>query len=97
MPLIHRYYVYFTTNKNRITFYVGVTNNLSRRITEHAEGTNNGFTQHYNCSDLVYYESYKYIEEAIAREKQLKNWKRQWKLDLIKAANPDLKTLDRYE
>jgi putative endonuclease len=94
MDKLQRYYVYFVSNKNRTTFYVGVTNSLSRRANEHAEGHGSGFTTKYNCHDLVYYERFRQIEEAIAREKQLKNWKREWKLDLIKSVNPELKTLE---
>ncbi len=94
MDKLHRYYVYFVSNKNRTTFYVGVTNSIARRANEHAAGRGSGFTAKYNCHDLVYYESFQRIEEAIAREKQLKNWKREWKLQLIKSVNPELKTLE---
>ena len=90
----HRYYVYFVSNKNRTTFYVGVTNNLSRRAAEHNEGHGSAFTARYNCNDLVYYESFSRIDEAITREKGLKNWKREWKLALIKSVNSELKTLE---
>lgn len=94
MIKLHRYYVYIVSNKNRTTFYIGVSNSISRRVNEHASGVGSKFTKQYNCSDLVYFEHFGQIGEAIAREKQLKNWKREWKLELIRTINPELKTLD---
>ncbi len=87
------YYVYICSNKYRTVFYTGVTNNLNKRIASHAAGEGSKFTSRYNCTDLIYYEEFRDIRQAISREKQLKNWKRQWKLDLVKSINPELKKL----
>ncbi|WP_282134713.1 GIY-YIG nuclease family protein [Seonamhaeicola maritimus] len=87
-------YVYKLTNKYRTTFYIGVTANLSERLVEHYEGTASKFTEKYNVKDLIYFETFSDIEQAIKREKQLKNWHKEWKLNLIKEVNPNLKTLD---
>lgn len=75
------------TNKNRSTFYIGVTADLKRRITEHSDGIGSKFTKKYNLTDLVYYETCTDINHAIAKEKQLKNWHHDWKIDLIKQQN----------
>ena len=80
--------VYFMTNKSNSVLYVGVTNNLFRRVFEHKEKINKGFTKRYNVDKLVYYEVYDNIELAIAREKQIKNWKREWKNALVEKDNP---------
>jgi putative endonuclease len=77
------------TNTYNTVLYIGVTNDLYRRIVEHKSHEIKGFTQKYNCDKLVYFEEFDNIEEAIAREKQLKNWKREWKNELIKKLNPD--------
>ena len=90
------YYIYILTNKYRTTFYIGVTNNLSKRILEHNENKGSYFTQKYNLKSLIYYEEFTSIKEAIAREKQLKNWKREWKINLIKEVNPTLKDLNIF-
>ena len=76
------------TNKNNSTFYIGVTNNIVKRVFEHKTGLIDGFTRRYKTKKLVYLEEYYRIKEAIAREKQLKNWHRDWKLNLIKRVNP---------
>ena len=81
------------TNKYNKVLYTGVTSNLLRRVTEHKEKTIEGFTSHYNVTKLVYYEEYFTMEEAIAREKQIKDGSRQKKLDLIKSKNPEWKDL----
>ncbi|MDY0393024.1 MAG: GIY-YIG nuclease family protein [Candidatus Bipolaricaulis sp.] len=86
-------YVYIVSNKNRTTFYVGVTNNLKRRITEHKTGNGSIFTGKYNLKELVYFEEIPDIVQAIKREKQLKNWHREWKMNLIKTINPDMRDL----
>ena len=91
------YYIYILTNKYRTTFYIGVTNNLSKRILEHNENKGSIFTQKYNLKSLIYYEEFTSIKEAIAREKQLKNWKREWKLNLIRESNPMLKDLNIFD
>ncbi len=88
-----RGYVYIMMNRTRTTLYVGVTSNLSRRTQSHKEGRGSKFTSRYKLTDLVYYEQHDSIVLAIAREKQLKNWKREWKLELIQSVNPDLKDL----
>ncbi|RUT80196.1 GIY-YIG nuclease family protein [Ancylomarina longa] len=88
-----RSYIYIMSNKNRTTLYIGVTSDLNRRIAEHSEGIGAKFTSKYNLTDLVYYEEFDDVRDAIAREKQLKNWKREWKMKLIKSFNPDLKDL----
>jgi len=81
------------TNKTNTTFYIGVTNNIQRRVYEHKNELVQGFTSKYKLKKLVYHEVYNRIEEAIAREKQLKNWHREWKMNLIKSLNPDFKDL----
>ncbi|WP_040495888.1 GIY-YIG nuclease family protein [Fulvivirga imtechensis] len=86
-------YVYIVSNKHRTVLYIGVTSNLSARAHEHKHGEGSDYTQKYNCTDLIYYESFPTIEEAIAREKQLKNWKRKWKEELIQKFNPEMKDL----
>ena len=86
-------YVYILSNKKRTTFYTGVTNNLSRRLLEHKEGKGSIFTSKYNLFELVYYEVILGIEQAIKREKQLKNWHREWKINLIRSINPEMKDL----
>ncbi|MDG5492695.1 GIY-YIG nuclease family protein [Psychroserpens sp. SPM9] len=86
-------YIYIMTNTYRTTFYVGVTSDLTKRVTEHQNGTGSEFTKKYNLKDLIYFEEFSAIEQAIAREKQIKNWKKEWKLNLIKEKNPNLKTL----
>jgi len=81
------------SNKNRTTFYTGVTNHLQRRIIEHTQGIGSKFVSRYKLYDLVYYEHYTDIIFAIQREKQLKNWHRDWKINLIKSFNPEMKDL----
>ena len=90
---IHQYWVYMVMNAYGNVLYIGVTNNLERRVQEHRSGYIPGFTQIYHCSKLVYYEEYKKIGDAIAREKQLKNWKREWKNALVSQMNPQWKDL----
>jgi putative endonuclease len=80
---LYNAYVYMLSNKNRTVLYTGVTNNLERRMAEHRSGLCT-FTKRYNVHDLVYYEVHKDIGQAIAREKNIKNWKREWKEELIK-------------
>ncbi len=87
-------YVYILTNKYRTTFYIGVTANLKKRITEHGNGIGSEFTKKYQVKYLIYFEVFNDINQAISREKQLKNWHKNWKLDLIRKSNPTLKTLD---
>ena len=82
-------YIYILANKKRGTLYIGVTGNLSKRIHEHKTKVVAGFSKQYNLDKLVYYEVSDTIDEAIGREKQLKNWHRQWKINLIEHTNPD--------
>jgi putative endonuclease len=87
-------YTYILTNKNNTVLYVGVTSDLQRRVHEHKTKHNpNSFTAKYNCDKLVYFEEFHFIEDAIGREKNLKNWKREWKVELITKHNPDWKEL----
>ena len=83
-------YVYFLTNFQRTTLYIGVTNNISLRVWNHKEGKGSKFTSKYKLRVLVYAEEYDSISDAIAREKQLKNWRKQWKWELVKNQNPKL-------
>jgi len=89
----HKGYIYFMYNPSGEVLYIGVTNSLKRRISEHAEGRGSAFTSKYNCHRLVYYEAFPDIEQAIAREKQLKHFKRAWKEDLVNALNPSWQDL----
>ena len=86
-------YIYFMTNWSNSVLYIGVTNSLTRRSGEHGEGHGSHFTSKYNCNKLVYYESFQDIEQAIAREKQLKHFKREWKNQLVNQFNPEWKDL----
>ena len=83
------YYVYILANQKRGTLYIGVTNDLERRIEEHKAKEVEGFTRKYNVGILVYFENTTDIEMAISREKILKHWKREWKIDLIESVNPN--------
>lgn len=83
----YQFYVYFITNMKNGTLYIGMTNNLERRMYEHKNGINEGFSKRYGLNKLVYFEQFQYVNDAIKREKQLKNWRRQWKIDLIEEEN----------
>ncbi|HZG00444.1 MAG TPA: GIY-YIG nuclease family protein [Chitinophagales bacterium] len=88
----HNYYVYITTNPDKHVLYIGVTNDLRARLRQHEEDASNEkkhFAGKYNCVHLVYYEWFDGIEDAIQREKTLKGWKRQRKIDLITSVNPE--------
>ena len=89
------YFVYILTNKINTVFYIGVKGNLMGRILQHKNKEVKGFTEKYNVNKLVYFEEYESISEAIVREKRLKNWQRQWKIDLIKEYNSNLNDLAR--
>ncbi len=88
-------YIYMMTNVKNNVLYIGVTSDLKRRITEHKEGSASKFTRKYRCHKLVYFECYSDIEQAIAREKQLKRYNREWKDQLVNSVNPKWK--DLYE
>ncbi len=80
---IHQYYLYIITNKKDGVLYIGVTNNLERRIFEHKNKLIKGFSSRYNLNKLIYFEIFQSINEAIKREKNMKKWKREWKIKLI--------------
>ena len=82
------YYIYILTNKNNKVLYTGVTNNLKRRLNEHKNKLVEGFTKKYNVNKLVYFEETKDVNEAIAREKEIKGWRRSKKVALIESVNP---------
>jgi putative endonuclease len=88
------YYCYILSNKNRTVLYVGYTENLKRRLNEHLNGKGALFTKKYSVLDLIYFEEFDLHKEARSREKQLKNWHKQWKWNLIKASNPSLLKLE---
>ena len=89
----HHYYVYILTRVRNSVFYVGVTNDLIRRVHEHKMGLVEGFTKKHNIKTLVYYEQFENIYFAIAREKLIKKWKRQYKISAIESINPGWKDL----
>ena len=93
MPREHRYYVYLLTNKNDKVMYVGVTNNLERRVHEHKTKMVPGVSEKYNVNKLVYFEETPDVRAAIAREKEIKKWRREKKNNLVVAVNPDWKDL----
>ena len=86
-------YVYILANYNRNVLYVGMTDDLYQRVWQHRNGKGSTFTKKYNVKYLMYVEKFPNINEAIQREKQLKNWRREWKLNLIKEDNPTLDDL----
>jgi len=95
MPLQKGGYVYILGSKSG-RLYIGVTSNLERRISEHKTKSVPGFTRRYNITRLLYSEAYPDIESAIAREKELKKWRREKKLTLVEAQNPDHRDLAAY-
>lgn len=92
---MNNYFVYILASKIGGTIYIGVTNDLIRRVYEHQQKLADGFTKKYNVSKLVYYEVHSDIEAAITREKQLKKWNRAWKVRLIEETNPNWDDLYR--
>lgn len=82
------YYVYILAKERNGVLYIGVTSDLIKRVWEHKNNVVEGFTKQYKVHDLVYYEQYGSVEIALNREKRLKEWKRQWKIDLIESTNP---------
>ena len=80
-------------SKRNGTLYIGVTNNLLKRVQQHKNDVTEGFTRKYNVHSLVYYEVFNRIQDAITREKQMKKWKRQWKMELIEKSNPNWEDL----
>ncbi|MEK7544205.1 MAG: GIY-YIG nuclease family protein [Patescibacteria group bacterium] len=82
------YYVYILTSKPNGTLYIGVTNNLVKRVWQHKNNLVDGFTKQYSIHSLVYFEEYQNINEALLREKRMKKWNRNWKICLIETNNP---------
>ncbi len=89
------YYIYILSNCKRGVLYVGITNDLIRRIFEHKQREVDGFTKQYFLDKLVYYEKYANVNDAISREKHIKKWNRKWKIELIEKVNPNWE--DLYE
>ena len=89
------YHVYILASRKNGTLYVGITNDLARRVFEHKQGVAEGFSKRYEVHSLVYYEAYEDVRAAIQREKNIKHWPRAWKVTLIENDNPDW--LDLYE
>lgn len=89
------YYVYILASGRNGTLYVGVTNDLGRRVEEHKADFTEGFTKKYRVHDLVYYEKYDFIYDAISREKHIKEWQGKWKIELIEKMNPEWKDLSK--
>jgi putative endonuclease len=88
-----QYCVYITTNRENKVLYIGVTSNLPKRIYEHKNKLVEGFTEKYNADKLVYFEQTEDVNSALRREKQLKNWHRDWKINLINSFNPQWRDL----
>jgi len=86
-------YVYILGNRGRTAFYIGVTSSLARRMRLHQEGSGSAFARRYKMKGLLYYEEHPTVAGAIRREKQLKNWHREWKINLVRAANPEMEDL----
>ena len=91
--MARQYYVYILASKRNGTLYIGMTNNLARRVWEHKQGLVKGFTKKYDVERLVYSESFARPRDAIEREKRLKKWNRAWKIQLIESVNPGWKDL----
>ena len=88
-----QYYIYILASKRNGTLYIGMTDDLVRRIGEHKNGLVEGFTKKYNVKMLTYYEITENVQSALQREKALKKWNRKWKLNLIESENPEWKDL----
>jgi putative endonuclease len=94
MQQFRQYFVYILASKKNGTLYIGVTNSVERRIDEYKNKFNsNSFTEKYKVNLIVYFETFQYVDDAILREKQLKKWNRQWKINLIEEENKDWKDL----
>lgn len=90
-----QFYVYILARKKEGVLYIGVTNDLERRVLEHKKKINKGFTSRYNIDKLMYFEIFSSIEAAILREKQMKKWKREWKVNQIIKKNPEWEDLSK--
>ncbi len=84
-----QFHVYILASKRNGTLYIGVTSKLVQRVWQHKQGAVDGFTKQYNVNRLVYFEAHDAAESAIVRERQIKKWRRSWKIDLIEENNPD--------
>ena len=93
LNLMVKGYIYIISNHKRTVLYIGVTGNLENRMLRHKVGAGSKFAAKYNCTHLLYYEDFPDMTQAIAREKQLKRWHREWKLKLIMEVNPELNDL----
>ena len=91
--MIHSGYIYIISSCKNGTLYIGVTSDLKRRIWQHKNNEIAGFTRRYGIKTLVYYEVLRSMNDAISREKQMKKWKRAWKIELIEKENPEWKDL----
>ena len=87
------FYVYILASTRNGTLYIGFTSNLARRVYEHKNGLIEGFSKKYNVHHLIFYEKFLFVDQALNREKRLKQWKRQWKIDLIEKFNPEWRDL----
>lgn len=92
---MNKYYVYILSNKRNGTLYIGFTNDIERRVLEHKSKTYKGFTSKYDTTLLVYFEEHESSNDAYTRERQIKKWKRIWKLALIEKNNPDWNDLSK--
>ena len=90
------HYVYILTNKSHTVLYVGRSKQLKQRLIQHKNNSTSTFTGKYNVHKLVYFETTKYVNNSIKRERQIKKWKREWKINLINGLNPDWKNLSEY-
>jgi len=90
------HHVYILTNKNHTTLYVGRSKQLKVRLKQHKNNSSKTFTGKYNVNKLVYFESSKYVNNSIKRERQIKKWNREWKINLVNSLNPDWKDLSEY-
>jgi putative endonuclease len=86
--MAHKYYIYILTTRKKTVLYTGFTNDLENRLHEHVNSLRKGFTSRYNCHHLIYFEEFKYVNDAKAREKEIKGWKRSKKEDRINSKNP---------
>lgn len=87
------FFVYILASRPRGTLYVGMTNDVRRRVWEHREGAVDGFTKEYGIKMLVYFEEHESLDSALVQERRIKRWRRAWKIDLIRSRNPDWRDL----
>jgi putative endonuclease len=85
----YRFFVYILTNRRNGTLYVGMTNDLIKRVADHRAGTSEGFTKRYGVTRLVWFEEFAHVDDAITAEKRIKRWRRAWKIALIEEHNPE--------